>query len=155
YGANREERVTLEEVEEVLPGMLDGLVNHEGVGFIMIHSSEDGPVVIGDNGRYYLNEDRIEGENPLAGFGANAAHHLRRYDTFPDAPDLYVNSPFDAAKNEVYAYEELIGCHGGMGGYQTEPFILYPAEFELDYKELIGATAVYHQFKAWLNKYQS
>lgn len=155
YGADREARVTLEEVEEVLPGMLEGLAEHEGVGFIMIHSSEHGPVVIDNNGRYYLDEDRIEGKNPLAGFGPNAAMHLQRYDKFPDAPDLYINSPYDAEKNEVYAYEELIGCHGGMGGYQTEPFVLYPAEFELDDEQMIGATAVYHQFKAWQKKYQS
>lgn len=155
YGTSLKERTTLEQVEEVMPGMLDGLVEHEGVGFVMIHSAEHGPVVIGDNGRYYLEEDRIEGENPLAGFGPNAAHHLLRYDKFVDAPDLYINSPYDAEKNEVYAYEELIGCHGGMGGYQTEPFVLYPAEFELDSEHMIGATAVYHQFKAWQKKYQS
>ena len=155
YGTDLEERITLEEVEKYMPGMLDGLAEHEGVGFIMIHSSEHGPVVIGDNGRYYLNDKRIEGENPLAGFGPNAAQHLQRYDKFPDAPDIYVNSPYDAEKNEVYAYEELIGCHGGMGGYQTEPFVLYPSEFELDDDQMIGATAVYHQFKAWQKKYQA
>jgi hypothetical protein len=155
YGADREKRLTLEEVDAILPGMLDGLVAHTGVGFVMIHSAEQGAVVVGKNGRYYLEQDRIEGENPLMGFGSNAAHHLLRYDKFPDAPDLYINSPYDAEKNEVYAYEELIGCHGGMGGYQTEPFVLYPAEFELDEGSMVGATAVYRQFKSWQKKYQT
>ncbi len=61
-----------------------------------------------------------------------------------------VNSFYDAESNEVAAFEELIGCHGGMGGFQTRPFVLYPAELELETDELIGAAAVYHQFKSWL-----
>jgi hypothetical protein len=70
----------------------------------------------------------VEGQNPLIAFGLHAAEHLRRYDAFPDAPDLYINSFYRAETNEVAAFEELIGCHGGMGGYQTRPFLLYPAE---------------------------
>ncbi|MGB3714392.1 MAG: alkaline phosphatase family protein, partial [Candidatus Promineifilaceae bacterium] len=53
YGTKRETRVTLEEMETVLPGMLEGLVAHEGVGFAMVSSEEHGPVVIGANGRNY------------------------------------------------------------------------------------------------------
>ncbi|MCO5191660.1 MAG: phage holin family protein, partial [Anaerolineae bacterium] len=102
------------------------------------------------SGRYYLEDDRIEGENPLAGFGDNAAHHLRRYNGFPNAPDLYVNSFYNAETNEVAAFEELIGCHGGLGGYQNQPFILHPTELEMSSDHLIGAPAVYHQFKEWL-----
>lgn len=150
YGTRLGRRVTLEEVETVLPGMLDGLVVHEGIGWVMINSAEFGGVVISKNGRYYLEDDRIEGENPLIGFGENAAHHLLRYNQFPNAPDLYVNSFYDAETNEVAAFEELIGCHGGMGGYQTQPFILHPAELEMPSEHLIGAPAVYHQFKSWL-----
>ena len=72
----------------------------------------------------------------------------KRYNSFVDAPDLYINSFYDAETNEVAAFEELIGCHGGMGGYQTRPFVLYPSEWELDNEQLIGAPAVYHQFFA-------
>jgi hypothetical protein len=70
---------------------------------------------------------------------------LRRYDDFPDAPDIYVNSFYNAATNEVAAFEELIGCHGGLGGDQTRPFLLFPAE-------LVGAAAVYRQLKRWLGQ---
>ncbi|MCA9951130.1 MAG: phage holin family protein [Anaerolineales bacterium] len=150
YGTRRDERISLEEVENHFPGLLDGLVAHEGIGWVMVKSTEHGGVVVGENGRYYLDDDRVEGENPLAGFGPNAAHHLKRYNTFVDAPDLYVNSFYDAESNEVAAFEELIGCHGGMGGYQTRPFVLYPVELELETDEIIGAPAVYHQFKSWL-----
>jgi putative membrane protein len=132
--------------------LLDGLVQHQGVGFVMVRSEEQGPVVIGSEGRYYLDGDRSEGENPLAAFGPHAAEHLRRTDSFPDAPDILVNSFYRAETNEVAAYEELIGSHGGLGGYQTEPFLLFPAEWELATESLVGAEAVYRQLKTWLEQ---
>ncbi|MCA9875199.1 MAG: phage holin family protein [Anaerolineales bacterium] len=149
YGTRLQERIRLEQIEMIFPGLLAGLADHEGIGWLMVNSDE-GPVVIGQNGRYYLTPDRIEGENPLAGFGSNARCHLLRYNEFPDAPDIYVNSFYNAETNEVAAFEELIGCHGGMGGYQTRPFILYPAQLTITEPELVGATAVYRQFKTWL-----
>ena len=150
YGTSLDERVTLEDIENVYPGLLEGLVQHEGVGFVMVNSEEHGAVVIGTNGRAYLAEERVEGDDPLLGFGPNAAMHLLRYNAFKDAPDIYVNSFYNAETNEVAAFEELIGCHGGMGGYQTRPFVMYPSEWQLEEEHLIGAPAVYHQFKRWL-----
>jgi len=152
YGTDLDERVTLEGMEDYFPGLLDGLAKHDGVGFVMLRSQEHGPVVIGAGGRHYLAEARVEGEDPLAGFGPNAAEHLRRTDSFPDAPDILINSFFNAETNEVAAFEELIGSHGGMGGYQTQPFLLYPAELQIEEGELVGAAAVYRQFKLWLNQ---
>jgi uncharacterized membrane protein YvlD (DUF360 family) len=155
YSTQRDARATMEEIEEFYPGLLDGLAGHEGVGFVMVRSQEQGPVVIGATGRYYLADDRVEGKNPLASFGPNAAKHLRRTDSFPDAPDILVNSFCYPEDNEVAAYEELIGSHGGLGGYQTQPFVLFPAEWELGDDDLMGAAAVYRQFKIWLEKLQA
>ncbi len=150
YGTDREERLVLEEIEDVLPGLLEGIAQHEGIGWVMIKSDEHEAVVVGPKGRYFLKDDRVEGENPLQGFGTNAARHLKRYNEFSDAPDLYINSFYDVETNEVAAFEELIGCHGGMGGYQTRPFILHPKTLRITESELIGAASVYRQFKHWL-----
>jgi hypothetical protein len=144
-------RMSLEEIDEAFPEVVPGLVAHEGVGFAMIRSEKDGAVVIGENGRYYLEDDRIEGENPLALFGPRAAQHLRRTDSFPNCPDILVNSYYDPEKNEGCAFEELIGFHGGLGGTQTQPFLLHPAELKVD-GELVGAADVYKTCKGWLNQ---
>jgi putative membrane protein len=152
YSTRSDERITLEEIEAEFPGLLDGLAEHEGVGFVLVRSQEQGGVVIGPAGRYYLAEDRVEGENPLAAFGPNAAEHLRRTDSFAHAPDLLVNSFCRPERNEVAAFEEQIGCHGGLGGFQTRPFVLYPAGWQLAEGELMGAEAVYRQFKRWLRE---
>ncbi len=148
------ERMTLEEINEAFPAVVPGLVQHEGIGFIMIHSEEDGPVVLGAGGVYYLQDDRIEGENPLAEFGPHAAHHLRRTDSFPNCPDILVNSFYDPDKDEGCAFEELIGFHGGMGGTQTHPFVLHPVELKAPDSELIGAASVHELGKAWLEELQ-
>jgi putative membrane protein len=108
--------------------------------------------VIGAGGRYYLAEDRVEGENPLEGFGPNAVQHLSRSDGFPDAPDILVNSFCNHETNEVAAFEELIGSHGGLGGYQTQPFVLYPAELQIGDEPLIGAAAVHRVLKEWASR---
>jgi hypothetical protein len=152
YGTGIDKRATIEEIELTYPGLLEGLAMHEGIGFVMAHSEEHGPVVVGDSGRSYPGENRVEGQDPLQGFGPNAGKHLLRYDAFKDAPDIYVNSFYNAEVNEVAAFEELIGSHGGMGGYQTRPFVLYPSELELESESLIGAAAVYDQFKQWLGQ---
>lgn len=144
-------RMTLEEIEAAFPGVIPGLRSHEGIGFIMVRSEVDGPVVMGANGTYYLNDDRIEGENPLTLFGKNAPDHLRRTDSFPNCPDILVNSFYDPEKDEGAAFEELIGFHGGMGGTQTQPFLLHPSEMPVA-NELIGAASVYHVCKNWLNE---
>ena len=51
---------------------------------------------------------------------------------------------------EVAAFEELIGSHGGLGGFQTRPFILHPKEWELDEPVPIGAPAIYRNVRRWL-----
>jgi hypothetical protein len=146
-------RLTLEELNANFPAVVPGLVEHEGIGFIMVRSQENGPVVFGANGVYYLEQDRFEGENPLEMYGPNAPDHLRRTDSFPNCPDILVNSFYDPEKNEGCAFEELIGFHGGMGGTQTQPFLLHPAELEVK-EELVGAASIYQVCKGWLVELQ-
>ena len=57
----------------------------------------------------------MEGEDPLAPFGPNAARHVKRTDGFPHCPDLVVNSTYWPETDEVAAFEELVGSHGGHG----------------------------------------
>lgn len=110
--------------------------------------------MIGNYGKYYLNDVRVDGENPLVHFGPNVVSHLKRTDSFPDSQDIRVNSFFDPDKNEGAAFEELIGFHGGLGGYQTQPFLLYPAVWGLDYRKIVGAVQVYNILKKQLTDLQ-
>ena len=146
YLTQWKQRLTYEEIVMLFPNLIPGLVNHSGIGFILVDSLTNGGMVIGKNGIYYLDSDEIVGENPLEGFGMNAANHLKRENSFKNMPDILVNSFYDEKNDEVCAFEELIGSHGGLGGSQTRPFILYPSDWN-DPGELIGAESIYKFLK--------
>ena len=74
----------------------------------------------------YLDEGRVEGDDPLAPFSPTAARHLRRTDGFAHVADIMVGSFYDPVLEEGCAFEELISFHGGLGGPQTRPFLLAP-----------------------------
>jgi uncharacterized membrane protein YvlD (DUF360 family) len=144
-------RVTVERLQELHPGLLDALREHPGIAFVMVRSEKHGALAVGPRGTVYLDSDgRVEGEDPLAPFGPNAARHLRRTDGFPHCPDLVVNSTFWEETDEVAAFEELVGSHGGMGGTQSRPFVLHPAGLAWPDAPVIGAEQVHRIFRGWL-----
>jgi uncharacterized membrane protein YvlD (DUF360 family) len=149
YLMDEPRRLTLEEIEERHPRLIPALREHPHVGFLVVNSGADGPVVLGARGARYLADGRIEGEDPLAPFSPTAAQHLRRSTGFNHAPDIYVNSFFDPELEEGCAFEELISFHGGMGGPQTRPFLLVPVELPLPEEALVGAEAVHRLLKGW------
>jgi uncharacterized membrane protein YvlD (DUF360 family) len=148
YLMDEPRRMTLEEIEARHPKLISALREHEHVGFVLVRSS-DGPVVLGPRGSRRLRDDRIDRDDPLATFSPRAAQHLLRADGFEHCPDLYVNSFYDPDLDEGCAFEELISFHGGMGGLQTRPFVLFPAQLPLPDEPIVGAAQVYRLLKGW------
>ena len=145
-------RVSLERMRALYPGLLPALCRHPGIGFVLVRSEQEGAVVLGPRGTHHLEGDRVEGEDPLAPFGPNAAEHVRRTDAFPHCADLMINSAFDPEAGEVSAFEELVGSHGGLGGTQSFPFVLHPADLEWPAGEVVGAERVHRVFRGWLGR---
>jgi uncharacterized membrane protein YvlD (DUF360 family) len=143
-------RVTLEELEERYPRLLPALRDHDGIGFALVRSAARGPVVLGPRGRRWLDTDEVEGEDPLDGFGPNAADHVRRTDRFAHCPDIVLNSRFWDETEEVAAFEELVGSHGGLGGSQSYPFVLAPSAWALPDGEVVGAETMHRWMRRWL-----
>ena len=102
------QRLTYEEINSYFPELIPGIINNEYVGFILVKSREHGDLAIGKNGTYYLDSDKIDGENPLEGFGDNIVRHLKRTSSFEHTPDILVNSFYDKDADEVCAFEELV-----------------------------------------------
>ena len=146
------QRLTYEELNNYFPELIPGIINNEYVGFILVKSQEHGDLAIGKNGTYYLDSGEIEGENPLEGFGDNIVRHLKRTSSFEHTPDILVNSFYDEKADEVCAFEELVGSHGGAGGDQSKPFILYPSSWNVSDDEIIGAENIYKLLKENLAK---
>lgn len=142
-------RLTRERIDELFPRLLDQLHSHPGIGFVLV-DSEKGGVVLGPAGSHWLETGEIEGEDPLAPFGPNAAAHVLRTHRFSNCPDIMVNSTWWKDLDEVAAFEELVGSHGGMGGTQSHPFVLHPVELPWPDEPVVGAEAVHHVLKSWL-----
>jgi hypothetical protein len=127
--AQHEHRLTLEEIEALHPGLVQALADHEGVSFVVVMTGA-GPVAVGRAGTQDLATGAVVGQDPLARFGLNAREDFLRVASFDNAPDVYVNSLYDTVLDEVAAFEEPVGCHGGLGGWQTRPILVHPAALD-------------------------
>jgi uncharacterized membrane protein YvlD (DUF360 family) len=142
-------RLTLEEIRERHPELVDTLRRHPHVGWLLVRSAQHGAVVLGPRGARYLDEGRVEGDDPLAPFSPTAADHLRRTDGFAHVADLMVGSFYDPMVDEGCAFEELISFHGGLGGPQTRAFVLAPPTLPLPAAPIVGAAAVHGVLRGW------
>lgn len=153
YLTDSDHRLTIEELDEQHPGLVEAVARHPHVGWVLVDSAEQGPLVLGNEGRRIPREGRIEGSDPLEHFSANAEAHILRTHGFEHAPDLLVGSFYDPELDEGCAFEELISFHGGLGGPQTRPFILHPEHLEAP-AEIIGAAAVNEVLRGWRDALQ-
>jgi uncharacterized membrane protein YvlD (DUF360 family) len=149
YLMEEKRRLTLEELEERHPALIQALSGHPHVGWILVRSTEYGPLALGANGAHHLANGRVEGEDPLAAFSPTAPGHLLRTNGFPHVADVMVGSFYDPDLDEGCAFEELISFHGGIGGPQTQPFILHPVGLPLREGPIIGAAAVHGILLGW------
>jgi uncharacterized membrane protein YvlD (DUF360 family) len=133
-------KIKLSELEAAYPGMLDALVQHEGLGMVVGYADDMTAVVLGKGGKRNLHTGEVVGVDPVAPYAPATGHgaapletriwQLRRVMDFPSAGDLWLISTI-YADGTVAALEELIGNHGGVGGEQTDAFIFHPADVDV------------------------
>jgi uncharacterized membrane protein YvlD (DUF360 family) len=150
YFTKLKHRLTLEEINEKYPTLINELISDPLIGFILVNSEKDGGIVMSNEGKYFLKTDKIVGRNPLRFYGENALMHVKRSHGFKNVADIMVNSTYDPIMNEVHAFEELLGSHGALGGDQIFPFVLFPSSWSYPDKHIIGAANIHKLFKRWL-----
>ncbi len=125
-------KVNLNKLNEAYPGVVDALVGHRGIGFVVTYDDDGTPIVLGRGGARDLRTGIVTGTDPLLPFGDIdlRARQLLRLAEFPHAGDLIVNSAVDD-NGQVAAFEELVGSHGGLGGQQTHAFMVHPRDMRL------------------------
>jgi hypothetical protein len=151
YLADWPGRLSLEGINEIYPGLIEGLNAHDGIAFVLVGSERLGPVVLGRHGLHQLDDGRVEGDDPLEPFGPAAAEHLGRLHALPSVGDLVLNGRFDASTGELNAFEELVGSHGGLGGNQTRPFLLVPSDWERPEQDLVGPGSIHELLRGRVN----
>ena len=155
YFTDSPQRMTFEQIQTTHPDLVLGLKDHPGIGFLLVRSETQGDIVVGKAGVHYLRDDKVEGIDPLADFGPNAAMHLRRESSFSNCPDIVVNTRYDPATQELAGFENQVSHHGGLGGPQNHPFLLRPVILPYDGSPIIGAESVHHLLRGWREQAQN
>jgi uncharacterized membrane protein YvlD (DUF360 family) len=155
YFTGQPGRMAAETIEALSPGLIEGLAHHPGIGAVLVRSAAGHALVAGRAGRLDLTTGRLDGDDPLASYGSSAAENLLHLDAFTNAGDLILLGVVDRVTGEVTAFEELIGSHGGLGGWQSDAFIMCPATLALDEDPPVGAPAIYRQLVAWRTQLQA
>lgn len=133
YFKDAKKRMTLEEINKKHPRLIQGLVKHPGIGLVIVKTKTGKTKVYGD----------------IKVYGANAQKHIDRETKFVDCPDIIVCTKFNPKTEELAGFENQVSHHGGLGGPQTRPFILYPSELSYDNKPIVWATSVYKLLHSW------
>ena len=146
------EKLTRDKIEADHPELVGGLVAHPGVGVVVVDEAEHGPVALGKRGRHHLRDGHVEGEDPLAPYGPRAREDLLRHQAMDHVGDLVLVSVVEPGIEEIAAFEELVGSHGGLGGWQTEALLVYPSGWALETDPVVGPDGVYRTLLSWLEK---
>jgi uncharacterized membrane protein YvlD (DUF360 family) len=162
YFTSEPGRMTAETMEVRYPGLIEALARHPGIGVVLVRSDAGHAVVLAQHGRLDLTTGEADPagatakpgsgadwSDPLADYGSRAAENLLHLEAFANAGDLILLGAVDHLSGEVTGFEELIGSHGGLGGWQSEPFIMCPATLTLAEDPPVGAPAIYRQLVAW------
>ncbi|MFI7539909.1 alkaline phosphatase family protein [Actinoplanes sp. NPDC049599] len=135
-------------IDREYPQLIPGLAGHPGVGLVIV--DDGGPVAIGAAGSHRLGDGTVRGVDPLLPYGPHARGDLLRHQESAHIGDLVLISSVDPVTDEVAAFEELVGSHGGLGGWQTDAMLVHPADWQITHGDLIGPDAVHRQLVEWL-----
>ncbi len=147
YVTDEPGRLSGEDVAIRFPGLVEGLAAHPEIGLVMMRLASGTIRVLGSRGWRDLHAGVAadgDGEDPLVPFGPHAASDLGQLSDRDHVGDLVVVGRFDPDLQEVVAFEELVGSHGGLGGWQTEALLIEPASWVASTDPLDG-TAVHQR----------
>ncbi len=126
----------LSEVSAAFPDLVVKLLAHEGI-WLVVSREDEQTLIMGRQGILALSAHfppTLEGQNPLLRLSEpwEAAEQIRRVASFPSSGDLILFGNYDPQQNLVICFENQWASHGGLGGPQDHPFILYPGELNWD-----------------------
>jgi uncharacterized membrane protein YvlD (DUF360 family) len=152
YASGSDWPLNLEGIRLRYPGFLERLVSHPGIGFVVARREGGGAVVLGGHGLRDLDTGEIRGEvDPLAPYPDpdRWAAELRRLVSYQSSGDLVLNGRL-LPGGEVVVFEDQLSSHGGLGGPQTEPFVILPAYWATTPQDLQSPESLYAHILAAL-----
>ena len=146
YFKGHDEPLHLETICELFPGLVEELSRHPGIGFVAASRRYGDAVAIGPGGLRNLITGELVGEvDPLGVFPPpdRWAGELAQLLGFPDSGDLVINGAWLGDQQKVVVFEEQTSSHGGLGGPQTQPFVLMPAHWHPSLLDLESPEALH------------
>jgi uncharacterized membrane protein YvlD (DUF360 family) len=151
YFAGVPGRMKLKAIEHRYPGLVAGLASHPGIGAVLALKEDGRTTAFGERGERQLAAAAAASADPLAQYGPGAMESLASLDDLGHLGDLILLGSVDPITGEVVGFEELVGSHGGLGGWQTQPFLMCPSSWSLATEPIVGAPAVNRQLRYWLD----
>jgi uncharacterized membrane protein YvlD (DUF360 family) len=151
-------RATIVEVSRDYPYFIRQLTSTKGIGFIIMKDKASSHLCISAHGQLNLDTGKIiGGRNPLEPYSTETLQALKRLAHMKNAPDIIVLSSYNPETGEVHAFEELVGNHGGVGGWQREAILLHPRKLHVNKAyltdgEIYGAESLHKVLKEWVRK---
>ncbi len=145
----------LEEIIELYPGLVEGLSTHEGIGFVAASRRFGDAVVIGGGGIRNLITGQLGGDcDPLEIYGQpdRWSGELAQLLGYSEVGDLVVNGAWLPKRKRIVVMEEQVSSHGGLGGPQTDPFILLPVDWPVNRMDLESPEALHRLLKQQLER---
>lgn len=139
----------LSEIALLYPRLLPSLLEHPGIGWI-VGRQGDQVVVMNQGGTLTLGQSKhVEGQDPLADLPepGYSACQLQRLAGYPHSGDLILLGAW--REGRVVTFEDQVASHGGLGGPQDYPFIIYPAHTVLSLDGRDGPVALYEHFMGY------
>lgn len=138
-------RLDHDRIVREFPRLVTGLAEHPYIGLVMTRQGEALLVAGNDGWREIVDGQIVDGYgiDPMEPYGSHALEDLIALDRRDDIGDIIVLGLFDPVLGEVAAFEELVGSHGGLGGWQTEAFLIHPVGWTLPHDRPLSGLQVH------------
>ncbi len=138
--------LNLDDIRQLHPGLVEALANHPGLGLVAARRQGGDPVALCDDGVRNLITGELAGStDPLAPFDERDrwAGELAQLMNYSDTGDLVINGAWLPDRGRIVVLEEQTSSHGGLGGRQTEPFVLLPVQWPVGGMDLESPEALH------------
>jgi len=157
YFAGNEKSLSLEDIVARYPGFIEAVIRNPAIGFAAASREFGDAVALCDGGvRNLITGEIGERSDPLEPFTNRDkwARELAQLLSYPDSGDLIIHGAWLADQKRVVVLEEQTSSHGGLGGPQTEPFLLAPASWDITDRDLESPEALYRLVSRELAHYR-
>jgi hypothetical protein len=152
YLTKSKERLSISQIEDMYPFMIERIVQHKGIGFI-IGKEKEKIIVLAQDGKYEINKKgfRSFGNRflPIYGEEERLIDQIREFANLKYSGDLILNGAYDGEK--FVAFEHFhFGTHDGIGGNQSIGF--FASKQKMDFSKVKNAAELYKIFRDYHEK---